>query len=72
MRTWGRILVRDTTMASCGAPASQTHISSVAGCGHESYTKNAGQKGARFKGKSKEGQDSGERLEIMKPTQVVT
>jgi hypothetical protein len=72
MRTWGRILARGTTMASCGAPASQTHISSVAGCGHNSYTKNAGLKGARFKDKSREGQDSGERLEIVKPTQVVS
>jgi hypothetical protein len=45
MRSWGRILVRGTTMASCGAPTSQTHISSVAGSGHESYTKNARQKG---------------------------
>jgi hypothetical protein len=44
----------------------------VAGCGHESYTKNAGKKGALFKDKSREGQDSGERLEIMKPTQVVS
>jgi hypothetical protein len=42
----------------------------VAGCGHESYTKNTGQKGARFKDKSREGQDSSERLKIMKPTQV--
>jgi hypothetical protein len=64
------ISVRGTPMVSCGAPASQTHISSVAGCGHESYTKNVGQKGARFKDKSREGQDSGERLDIMKPTQV--
>jgi hypothetical protein len=32
-------------MVSCGAPASQTHISTVAGSGHGFYTKNAGQKG---------------------------
>jgi hypothetical protein len=32
-------------MASCGAPASQTHISIVAGNSHEFYTKNTGQKG---------------------------
>jgi hypothetical protein len=32
-------------MASCGAPVSQTHISIVAGSGHEFYTKNARQKG---------------------------
>jgi hypothetical protein len=70
MRTWGRIPVRGTPLVNCGAPASQTLISSVAGCGHESYTKNAGQKGARFKDKSREGQDSSERLKIMKPTQV--
>jgi hypothetical protein len=44
----------------------------MAGCGHESYTKNAVQKGAQFKDKSREGQDSGERLDIMKPTQVVS
>jgi hypothetical protein len=45
MRTWGRIPVRGTPMASCWAPASQTHISTVAGRSHEFYTKNAGQKG---------------------------
>jgi hypothetical protein len=32
-------------MAGCGAPASQTHISTVVGSDHEFYTKNAGQKG---------------------------
>jgi hypothetical protein len=32
-------------MASCGAPASETHISKVAGNGHEFYTRNTGQKG---------------------------
>jgi hypothetical protein len=46
MRTLGRILVRGTPMASCGAPASQTHISTVAGNDHEFYTKNKGQKGS--------------------------
>jgi hypothetical protein len=45
MRTWGRFPIRDTSMANCGAPASQTHISTVAGSGHEFYTKNAGQEG---------------------------
>jgi hypothetical protein len=45
MRTWGRIPVCNTPMASCGAPASQAHISTVAGNGHEFYSKNAGQKG---------------------------
>jgi hypothetical protein len=45
MRTWGRIPVRGTPMAGCGAPASQTHISTVVGSDHEFYTKNAGQKG---------------------------
>jgi hypothetical protein len=44
----------------------------VAGSGHEFYTRNAGQKRAQFKGKSREGQDSGERLGIMKPTQLVS
>jgi hypothetical protein len=39
-RTWERMSVRGTPMASCGAPASQTHISTVAGSGHESYAKN--------------------------------
>jgi hypothetical protein len=43
----------------------------VAGSGHEFYTKNAGKK-VQFKGNSREGQDSGERLEIMKLTQVVS
>jgi hypothetical protein len=33
------------SMASCGAPASQTHISTVAGNDHEFYTMNAGYKG---------------------------
>jgi hypothetical protein len=45
MQTWGRILVRDMPMASCGAPASQTHISTMAGSGHKFYSKNTGQKG---------------------------
>jgi hypothetical protein len=45
MQTWGMIPVRDTPMASCGAPASQTHISTVVGNGHEFYSKSAGQKG---------------------------
>jgi hypothetical protein len=27
-------------MASCGAPASQTHVSTVVGSSHESYAKN--------------------------------
>jgi hypothetical protein len=45
MRTWERIPVRGTPMASCGALASQTHISTVAGSVHEFYTKNSGQKG---------------------------
>jgi hypothetical protein len=45
MQTWEWIPVRGMPMASCGAPASQTHISTVAGSGHEFYTKNAGQKG---------------------------
>jgi hypothetical protein len=45
MRTWERILVCSTPMASCGAPASETHISKVAGNGHEFYTRNTGQKG---------------------------
>jgi hypothetical protein len=46
MRIWDRIPVRGTPMARCGALASQTHISIVAGNGHEFYTKNAGQKGS--------------------------
>jgi hypothetical protein len=45
MREWGRIPVRDTPMVSCGAPASQTHIGTVACSGHEFYTMNAGYKG---------------------------
>jgi hypothetical protein len=45
MRTWGRIPVRGTPMARCGAPASQTHISTVVGSGHKFYCMNAGQKG---------------------------
>jgi hypothetical protein len=45
MRTWESIPVYDTPMASCGAPASQTHNSAVAGSGHKFNTKNAGQKG---------------------------
>jgi hypothetical protein len=45
MRTWEKTPVRGTPMASCGAPASQTHISTVVGSGHEFYTKNAGQMG---------------------------
>jgi hypothetical protein len=45
MRKWGGIPVRDTPMVSCGAPASQTHFSTVAGRGHEFYSKNAGRKG---------------------------
>jgi hypothetical protein len=45
MRTWGTIPIRGMPMASCGAPASQTHISIVAGSGHELYAKNTGQKG---------------------------
>jgi hypothetical protein len=45
MRKWGRILVRGTPMVSCGALASQTHISTVAGSSHEFYSKNAGRKG---------------------------
>jgi hypothetical protein len=32
-------------MVSCGAPASQTHIGTVAGSDHEFYTMNAGYKG---------------------------
>ena len=39
------ILVRGKPVASCGASASQTHNSAVAGSGHEFYTKNTGQKG---------------------------
>jgi hypothetical protein len=46
MRIWGRIPVFGTPMARCGARASQTHISTVAGSGHEFYTKNTGQKGS--------------------------
>jgi hypothetical protein len=38
-------------MVGCEAPASQTHIGTVAGSGHEFYTKNAGQNRAWFKGK---------------------
>jgi hypothetical protein len=45
MRKWGGIPVRGTPMVSCGAPASQTHISTMAGSGHEFYSKNAGRKG---------------------------
>jgi hypothetical protein len=45
MQTWGRIRVHDMSMSSCGAPASQTHISTVAGSGHEFCSKNAGRKG---------------------------
>jgi hypothetical protein len=32
-------------MVSCGAPASQTHIGTVASSDHEFYTMNAGYKG---------------------------
>jgi hypothetical protein len=32
-------------MVSCGAPASLTHIGTVAGSGHEFYTKYVGKKG---------------------------
>jgi hypothetical protein len=39
-------------MASYGAPASQTHISKVAGSGHEFYPKNAGQKGLGSKARA--------------------
>jgi hypothetical protein len=52
MRTWGRIPVRDTPMASCGAPASQTHISTAAGNVHKSYTMNAGKKGLGSRAKT--------------------
>jgi hypothetical protein len=45
MRTWERFPVRGTPMASCRAPASQTHYSIVAGNRHEFYTKDAGKKG---------------------------
>jgi hypothetical protein len=45
MRYWGRIPVRDTPMVSCGAPACQTHIGTVAGRGHEFYTMNVRKKG---------------------------
>jgi hypothetical protein len=31
-------------MVSCGAPTSQTHISTVASSGHEFYSKNTGAK----------------------------
>jgi hypothetical protein len=58
-------------MASCGAPASLTHIRTVAGSDHEFYTKNTGKR-ARFKGESRGGQGSSQRLEIMKPTQAVS
>jgi hypothetical protein len=40
-----RIPDRGTLITSCGAPASQTHISTVACRGHGFYTKNTGQKG---------------------------
>jgi hypothetical protein len=46
MRTWDGIPVHGTPMASCGAPASQTHISTAAGSGHEFYTKNEGKNGS--------------------------
>jgi hypothetical protein len=45
MQSWGRIPVHGTPMASCADPASQAHISTVAGSGHEFYTKSVGQKG---------------------------
>jgi hypothetical protein len=45
MRTWGSVPVRGTPLVNCGAPASQTHIGTVVGSGHESYSKNAGRKG---------------------------
>jgi hypothetical protein len=45
MRKCGRIPVRGTPMVSCGAPSSQTHISTMAGSSHEFYSKNAGRKG---------------------------
>jgi hypothetical protein len=51
MWTWERVPIRVMPMASCGAPASQTHISTVAGSGHEFYTKNARQNRVWFKGK---------------------
>jgi hypothetical protein len=46
MQTWERIPVRGMPMVSCGALVSQTHIGTVAGSGHEFYSKNAGQKGS--------------------------
>jgi hypothetical protein len=52
MRTWGRIPTRGTPMASCGALASQTHISTVVGSDHGFYTKNAGQKGLGSKARA--------------------
>jgi hypothetical protein len=45
MRKWGGIPVRGTPMVSCGAPASQTHIGTVASSDHEFCSKNAGRKG---------------------------
>jgi hypothetical protein len=52
MRTWGRIPACGTPMASCGAPASQTHISTMAGSNHRFYTRNAGQKGLGSKARA--------------------
>jgi hypothetical protein len=72
MRTWGRIPVRGTSMTSCGVLASQTHIVQWQAAAMNFYIMNARTKRARFAGKSREGQDSSERLGIMKPTQSVS
>ena len=45
------IRVCNMLVASCGAPASQTHNSAVAGSDHESYPKYARQNGVWFMGK---------------------
>jgi hypothetical protein len=53
MQTWGSIRVHGMSMASCGAPASQTHISTVAGSDHEFYTMNTGYKGLGLRERAK-------------------
>jgi hypothetical protein len=72
MLTWGRIPVRGTPMTSCGVPVSQTHIVQWRAAATNFYIMNARTKRARFAGKSREGQNSSERLGIMKPTQLVS